>query len=320
MAQDPIKILYIEDEPYDVTILEETLRSAPDFDNHYEIAHTPDLFSGLDRLQTEEFHVILLDMNLPEGSGRKNVEMIKKFNAQIPIICLTSLNDDVAAMDAPKAGAQEYIVKGFSNPHILNRIIHSSIFRKHVENDLLQDARYDTNTGLPNSIFVHQTIDTMIKAAQDWRYKDALLLIRISNFEEINKTYGHGIAREIFAKTARNLKKTAPEEFTGVLNEGEFVVYIRNNTRKDIHTRSVQLAEQLIDHGAVSYIAAGEKVNVRMNVGIAVAPESGRTYEALVDSAYDAVIVASSNGGHSKYCIASENFMRPGKEQIRVGA
>lgn len=314
-----VKVLYIEDESYDVTILEETLRSVQDVRHVYAITHAPDLFSGLDKLQTSDFDVVLLDMNLPEGSGRKNIEIIKKFNPQIPIVCLTSLDDERMAMESLQSGAQEYIAKGFSNPYILNRIIHSSIFRKKVENDLLQDARYDSRTGLPNHVFIAQTIGALIRASEDWRYKDALLLMRISNFEHINQTYGHEIAREVVTKTSEQLKKILHDEFAGSLNEGEFVVYIRNNTRKDIRRRSIDLAQGLIDHCSQSYIMAGEKVVVKINVGISVTGEAGKTYETLLDNAYDAVIVAGSNGGDAKYCIASENFMRPGKEQIRAG-
>lgn len=318
--QQAVQVLYIEDESYDVTILEETLRSAHDFHNAYVITHAPDLFTGLDKLQTTDFDVVLLDMNLPEGSGRKNIEIIKKFNPKVPIVCLTSLDDDRMAMESLQSGAQEYIVKGFSNPYILSRIIRSSIFRKNVENDLLQDARYDSRTGLPNHIFISQTIGGLIRASEDWRYKDALLLVRISNFEDINETYGHEIAREIAIKTSQELRKTIKEEFAGSLNEGEFVVYIRNNARKDIRKRSTELAQALINNCTKDYISGGEKVSVEINIGISVTGEAGHSYEELLDNAYDAVIAAGSNGGHSKYCIASKDFMRPGKEQIRAGA
>lgn len=92
--------------------------------------------------------MVLLDMNLPEGCGKKNVELVKKIAPHVPIVCLTSMNCEQMAMEALEAGAQEYIVKGFCNAYIMNRIIRSSIFRKNVENQLTLAACDNTKQAM----------------------------------------------------------------------------------------------------------------------------------------------------------------------------
>jgi len=315
MSHEPIRILYVEDDPYDVTILQETLRSAKSFSNEYTITHAEDLIEGLNTVHEAEFDVILLDLNLPEGSGEKNVKIFKKHAPDLPIICLTSMNCDRVAMEAMQAGAQEYLVKGYDNAYILNRVIRSSIFRQHIENALRNDAQYDNKTGLPNNLFVSQTIESFVRKAKEWGHEDALLLMTISNFTNICGQYGHSVSREVAIRTAENMRKVLKEEFAGSLNEGELVIYLHNNARNNIDQCVAELSERLIEACSVSHKIKGHDINVTVNIGASIFPDTGSNYSELLDSAYDALFIAGSYG-HSKYCMADKEFVNAGRNRI----
>jgi len=134
MPHEPIRILYVEDDPYDVVILQETLRRRVGFPNDYIITHAEDLAEGLNTLHEQQFDAVLLDLNLPESRGHRTVSIFKKHAPNLPIVCLTSFRCENLAMRSLEAGAQEFIVKGFGNADILNRVIKSAIFRH--QNDL----------------------------------------------------------------------------------------------------------------------------------------------------------------------------------------
>lgn len=309
MNNETIRVLYVEDDPYDVTIIQETLRSTKGFENDYTIEHASDLIDGLNMVNEHHYDAILLDLNLPEGAGAKNVKIFKQHAPETPIICLTSMNCDRLAMDALKAGAQEYIVKGYGNAYVLNRIIRSSIFRQNIENALRNEAQFDNITGLPNNLFLSQTINSFIKKADEWNRQDAMLVMSIANFKNIVSQHGREIAREVGVRTAESMRKILKEEFAGSLNEGELVIYVHNNALQNIDKSVSELSETLIDACSRVYSIKGSDVSVNVNIGAAIFPETGSDYNELLDSAYDALFIAGSYG-HSKYCMANEEFIQ----------
>lgn len=64
MKSEAIRILLIEDNPDEVILLCEELGKA---DNRFEIECVGRLSKGLERLERENFDVILLDISLPDS-------------------------------------------------------------------------------------------------------------------------------------------------------------------------------------------------------------------------------------------------------------
>ena len=64
-------------------------------------------------LEKEDIVLVLLDVNLPDGSGIDFVKEIRK-NSQVPIILLTVNNMEVDIVTGLEAGANDYITKPFS--------------------------------------------------------------------------------------------------------------------------------------------------------------------------------------------------------------
>lgn len=64
-------------------------------------------------LNREDITLVLLDVNLPDGSGIDFVREIRR-NSQVPIILLTVNNMEVDIVTGLEAGANDYITKPFS--------------------------------------------------------------------------------------------------------------------------------------------------------------------------------------------------------------
>lgn len=109
------KILLIED---DETICF-GIRSALKKEG-YEVIDCPDIASGK-RLFAEEIRLILLDLNLPDGSGYEFCRWVKR-KYDIPVIFLT-VRDDVADITRGlDMGADDYITKPFHIAVLKSRI------------------------------------------------------------------------------------------------------------------------------------------------------------------------------------------------------
>ena len=70
---------------------------------------------------TKTFDLIILDITLQDGNGYKLCEYIKKYT-DIPIIFLTARDEEQDVVKGLDMGAEDYIIKPFSNRELLSRI------------------------------------------------------------------------------------------------------------------------------------------------------------------------------------------------------
>lgn len=138
-APDDFNLLVIEDNPVDIFLLKKMLSGAPlTFQNIYEADR---LEKGCDLLEKKSVQLILLDLSLPDSSGLDSLLGIHKMTNQIPVIILTGLADTNIALEAIKAGAQDYLVKGEFNENVLMRAIQYTLERRKLERKLEQEQK-----------------------------------------------------------------------------------------------------------------------------------------------------------------------------------
>ncbi|MEX1255026.1 MAG: ATP-binding protein [Dehalococcoidia bacterium] len=134
MESNAIRVLLVEDNPGDARLIREMLGDARGIDLSLE--EVDRLETGLDRLKSDHVDVVLLDLGLPDGNGLETVIRTQQQAPGVPIVVLTGLDDEVVALDAVHAGAQDYLVKGEIESSPLARAIRYAIERKQVEEDL----------------------------------------------------------------------------------------------------------------------------------------------------------------------------------------
>ncbi|KHC93402.1 two component transcriptional regulator [Thermotoga sp. Mc24] len=84
-----------------------------------QLGEVKTFLTGEDFLNDEEvFHVVVLDVMLPDYSGYEICRMIKETRPETWVILLTLLSDDESVLKGFEAGADDYVTKPF-NPEIL---------------------------------------------------------------------------------------------------------------------------------------------------------------------------------------------------------
>jgi len=155
MKANPTKVFIFEDNPGDIRLLEEFLRT--DKNDQYVLIVEGNLRKGLLRLAKEKPDVILLDLGLPDSQGMDTFSKVHSQAADVPIVILTGLAEIEIAVEAVKAGAQDYLVKGDVFDSMLRRSLRYAIERKRVEEQLREsEKRYHLvfeNSGTANTIF-----------------------------------------------------------------------------------------------------------------------------------------------------------------------
>ena len=116
-----MKIVMIED---DTTIS----FAVSTFLKRYDIATVIlDSLAAAERIDLKNFDLIILDINLPDGSGFDYLKWLREFS-DIPVVMLTVKNTDEYVLKGFANGADEYIAKPFSLPVLKARI--DNLFRK----------------------------------------------------------------------------------------------------------------------------------------------------------------------------------------------
>jgi DNA-binding response OmpR family regulator len=129
-----MKSLLVEDDPADARLIREMLKEVPA--GTFQIEHVTRLDAARERLRQEPFDVVLLDLGLPDSQGLETLTRAQTANGGVPIVVLTGRDDEAFAMEAMRAGAQDYLVKGRFNGDLLLRSIRYAVERKQASEEL----------------------------------------------------------------------------------------------------------------------------------------------------------------------------------------
>mgnify|MGYP001211994248 FL=1 len=115
----PNKILIVDDEPFNLDLLEQEL-----MEYEYVIERAVDGVDALEKTESFSPDLILLDYMMPKMSGLEVVKQLRKNEKHkgIPVILLTAkatLEDKIAGLDA---GADDYVTKPFDSFELLARV------------------------------------------------------------------------------------------------------------------------------------------------------------------------------------------------------
>lgn len=136
-----IKVLLVEDNPGDARLLREMLAEAASA--QFELTHLERLSQAIQHLGQEHFDLVLLDLSLVDGQGLDTVARTHAAAPDLPIVVLTGLDDETVALEAVRSGAQDYLIKGQINRHLLVRSMRYAIERKRVQQALrASEERY----------------------------------------------------------------------------------------------------------------------------------------------------------------------------------
>jgi DNA-binding response OmpR family regulator len=80
------------------------------------------LSAALEALQ-RPVDLVLLDLNLPDSQDLDTLRRLRARAPELPILILTGIEDRQKAVQALSEGAQDYLVKGRVDAHLLERAI-----------------------------------------------------------------------------------------------------------------------------------------------------------------------------------------------------
>ncbi len=129
-----INVLLIEDNPQHVALLEQILAEL--IDERFRLIHAESVVAGIERLALRGVDIILLDLSLPDSEGFDTFARVFAEAGDTPIIVLSGIGDEALAVQTVQNGAQDYLVKGHVDKHLLVRSMQYAIERQRSQQEL----------------------------------------------------------------------------------------------------------------------------------------------------------------------------------------
>lgn len=95
-----------------------------------------------------DYDIVLLDLSLPDGDGRDVLNAIRQSHSDAFVLVVTARGDVVDRVQALNAGADDYIVKPFSDDELVARIRALGRRPHQIKDDVLTagNVRFDTGS------------------------------------------------------------------------------------------------------------------------------------------------------------------------------
>ena len=134
------RVLLIEDNPADARLLRQQLRFSAI--TQFEWVEARLLGEGLEKLRAGTFDLILLDLSLPDEQGLATLRRTRESAPLVPVVVLTGYADEALAAQALREGAQDYLVKGQTDPSAMERSFRYAMERARSEQALRESEEH----------------------------------------------------------------------------------------------------------------------------------------------------------------------------------
>ncbi|MBF0318225.1 MAG: response regulator [Nitrospirae bacterium] len=139
-----LNLLIIEDDKGEVALIEEYLHKQPNVRFKIEQAYSLSEVSA--KLAKGGTDIVILDLMLPDSKGLDTFTAVSTLIPDVPIVILSGMDDDTYAIQSVALGAQDYLVKGAFDGHLLLRFLLYAIERNKLQLELAKRRQEKNNT------------------------------------------------------------------------------------------------------------------------------------------------------------------------------
>jgi diguanylate cyclase (GGDEF)-like protein len=293
-------ILIIDDNRTIRQQLRETLTGTDLFETYHEAG---DGIEGFKSLLSEKIDIVLCDLEMPGMDGYKFLRMVasREELMDIPVIMLTSHEDQESKIRGLEAGASDYVTKPFFPAELLARVkvqlkIKSLQDRLKQSNQQLKElSQTDALTGLANRRHLMDILATEFERSRRNDVHFSLLMIDLDHFKKVNDTYGHQEGDVVLRSLAELMLCHLRQYDTAARFGGEEFSLILPETDP---VEAAGVAERMRKSIAkMAFTGEIEKLQITASIGVATSPNPKINHaEDLLRAADDALYEAKGNG------------------------
>ena len=164
---------------------------------------------------------------------------------------------------------------------------------------LLYQAQTDVLTGLHNKATSQIMISEYLKQSGLQSRNQALLIVDIDGFKEVNDHFGHLFGDAVIADLARCIKSSFRQsDIVGRIGGDEFIVLFKNIAKKEVIVKKAKELLQLLQR---KYTSGNITYEVSASIGIVLSPLYGTNFNDLFQKADRALYHVKENGKNNFY-------------------
>lgn len=223
MNERKTRVCLIDDSDGDYHLVMDMLNGGNQ--HNYQINRYCSLSEGVGVLADQYYDVLLLDLYLPDSQGLDTFETIDNHDFDIPVVVLSGMKNEMIALKAVQAGAQDYLIKGEFNNEIIRRAIEYAVERHQLKKQLVSLSITDDLTKLHNRRGFITLAEQQIKSAGRTETELLLIVVDVDGLKQINDQHGHRVGDQALITTADTLRNTFREaDIIGRIGGDEFAV------------------------------------------------------------------------------------------------
>jgi len=296
------KILIVDDVPANIKMLREVLKSK------YDISFATNGVDAIDLMKSGGLpDLILLDIMMPEMDGYEVCRILKSENltAKIPVIFITSKDDEEDEIKGFEVGAVDYVTKPFSIP-VVNARVQAHVELKQQREILENLSSIDGLTGVPNRRNFNEFLERNWQFCMRASKPIALIMMDIDHFKAFNDHYGHLEGDECLKQVAAILRNSVNretdimaryggEEFAAILpvTDLDGAVSIAELMRKSVEELSIPHAKSSADRHVTISLGVASMIPVKEIPAVTIIQNADRALYAAKMSSRNCVRKAS---------------------------
>lgn len=295
MEQKKETLLIVDDSKLQRVVLMQALKDA------FELIEATSGEECLELVERGEAQIdlVLLDLVMPGIDGFEVLRrraLSPKF-AGIPVVVLTTSDDNETQVEAFRLGAREFLNKPIK-PEIavsrINNVLESqrrlNVMLKEQE-ELKVKAEIDEMTKLLNKATAEKMAKQILEEYPDENH--AILMIDIDNFKNVNDSMGHDVGDHVISVVAGIISvQFGGSDIVGRIGGDEFMVFMKNvKDREDARRKAQNIVDAFCKKENLSIPDC-----VSVSIGMAFSDESGIEYEPLFKKADEALYVSKEKG------------------------
>jgi diguanylate cyclase (GGDEF)-like protein len=274
-----IPVLLVEDDPDYAQLVCDMLDAA--WTTEFAVRHAESLEDAREALLDFSPQCILVDLTLPDARWLEAPTEMRKLAPDVPVVILSGLDDEALAVRAVHDGAQDYLVKGHTNAHLLGRAINYAIERMQAERESAQDAMYDPLTGLPNrNLFLKRLRQTRLRHTGQ-PCSLVVIAVQLDNIELINDSLAKPVGKQILQAVSIRLRAAIPElSVVACFGTGLLGFFCENLSSGPYRHR---IASRVMKSFDVPFVFESQTIYVAARVGVTVSElEAADDPDALI--------------------------------------
>lgn len=321
-AANRINILLVDDNPDNLRLLSNILNK-----HGYLTRRVISGKMALQAAKANNFHLILLDINMPDMDGYEVCRQLKSDSqtVSIPVIFISALNEVIDKIKAFNVGGADYISIPFQFEEVIARIENQvqilnlqqelldfginleqkvdertkqlqTVVKdlKKSQKQLLQNSLKDPITNLSNHIsFMGQLRQSVRQVAIDSNYCFALIVFDCYSPQLINHAFELQVEDSITLEIAHHLSHAVTAKSIARLRDREFAIIIDHQQDvKQVSKITINIQEQL------NSLRFSHKLAIKAHYGISLSTKHFKTAEEMLRNSR----TIARQGKNQNYC------------------